>query len=233
MNDLCYPVAGRGADRNLRIAGHEVGHAVCSRAVGDIVHLVTIIRGGGYEGKCVRSGPPSSLVFADQDSNEPSLQPDEVISICEKLEALGGPEIGESRIATAEYYVRGLNNCIGLLGGEACEMLLHSDQPSLGAVHDFEEAKAFAKITTFTSPAVTAMIEYARAEAVGILSQNLDVARALVAALVEVGQLSGARVDEIIADTIAARAVEAEKIRRADWHKRQRNAATFLKTLPR
>jgi ATP-dependent Zn protease len=139
--------------------------------------------------------------------------------------------LAKSRIESAEYYIRGLNNCIGLLGGEACEMLLHPDQPSLGAQHDFDEAKAFARITAFTSPSVSALLEYARAEAIGILSANLDIVRTLVAALVEAGQLSGTHVDEIIAATIAARAVEAEKIRRTDWKARQRSAATFLKGL--
>jgi hypothetical protein len=64
-----------------------------------------------------------------------------------------------------------------------------------------------------------------------IITANLDIARALVSALVEVGILSGEQVDEIISATIAARAIMAERVRRADWRQRERNAATLLKEL--
>jgi hypothetical protein len=195
-----------------------------------MVHMVSVIRGDGFEGRCTRSGPVSSLTFADSDTTS-VMQPDEVIGICERLEALGGLEIGTSRIETAEYYCRGLNNVVVLVAGEAAELILHSDQPSLGAQHDFDEAKAFAKITVFASPAVQALIEYAKAEASAIINANLDIAHALVAALEKAGQLSGEQVDEIIADTVAARAAKAEKIRRNDWKARQLRAATFLKGL--
>jgi ATP-dependent Zn protease len=230
MKDLFYPVPGRSADRNKRICSHEVGHTLVSRAIGDFVHEVSVIPNRNYEGRCTRSGPVSSLTFDDSDTIH-VMQPDEVIGICERLEALGGLEIGASRIETAEYYCRGLNNIVVLVSGEACETLLHPDQPSLGAQHDFDEATAFAKITVFASPSVQALIEYARAEAVGIIAANLDIAHALVAALEKSGQLSGEQVDTIIADAIAARAVKAEKIRRNDWKARQRSAATFLEGL--
>jgi hypothetical protein len=109
--------------------------------------------------------------------------------------------------------------------------VLCPDLPPLGTQHDFDEAKAFAKITVFAKPAVAAMLLYAKAEATAIISANLDIAHALVAALETAGQLSGEQVDEIIADAVAARAVEAEKIRRNDWKARQRNSAKFLKGL--
>jgi hypothetical protein len=228
--DMFYPVPGRSADLNKRICSHEIGHCLVSKAIGDMVHMVSVIRGDNFEGRCVRSGPVSSLTFDDSDTTS-VMQHDEVISVCERLERLGGPEIGTSRIETAEYYCRGLNNVVALVAGEACELLLHPDIPSLGAQHDLTEAKAFARITVFASPAVEAMIQYATVEARSIISANLDIARALVAALEKAGQLSGEQVDEIIADTIAARAVAAERIRRNDWKARQLSAATFLKGL--
>jgi hypothetical protein len=113
-----------------------------------------------------------------------------------------------------------LNNVIALVAGEAAEMLLHPDLPPLGAQHDFVEADAFAKITVIASPAVAAMIGYAKAEADAILSANLDIAQALVGALEKAGVLSGEQVDQIIANIIAARAAEAERVRRADWRQR-------------
>jgi hypothetical protein len=222
--DLFYPVPGRSADRNLHIAAHEIGHTLTSRALGDTVHEVSIIPDrdpGGYEGRCIRSGPKSSLTFDDSDAAP--MMPDQVIWICERLEALGAPELGTSRIDTAENYVRGMNNVVALVAGEAAELVLHPDLPSLGTQHDFDEARAFARITVIASPAVEAMIQYAKAEATAIITANLDIARALV----EAGQLSGDQVDIIIADAIAARAVEAERVRRADWKARQRSADRF------
>jgi len=242
-----YPVAGRSELRNRRICSHEIGHALLSRAIGDTVHEVSVIPDRGFEGRCVRSGPVSSLTLDDQclehrdelnagaqfgvtEADAPVMYPDEMISICERLERLT-PEIGSPRIESAEFYIRGLNNIIALVAGEAAELLLHPDLPPLGAQHDFVEAVAFAKITVIASPAVAAMVSYAKAEAIAILSANLDIAQSLVAALEKAGVLSGEQVDMIIAGAIAARAAEAERMRRLDWQQRERNAAMFLEGL--
>jgi hypothetical protein len=225
-DNMFYPVPGRSAERNRRIAIHEVaGHALVSRALGDTVHLVSIIRGNGYEGHCTRSGPVSSLTFEDND--EPALQPEQIIGICERLEALGTPELGASRISTAENYIRGMNNIIALVAGSASEIVLCPDLPPLGTQHDFDEAAAFAKITVIAKPAVAALIEYAKAEATAIISANLDIAHALVAALEKAGQLSGDQVDEIISECVAKRSAETERHRRDDWKARKLNSATF------
>ena len=112
-------------------------------------------------------------------------------------------------------------------------MVLHPDLPPLGTQHDFTEAAAFAKITVIASPAVEAMIAYAKAEATAIITANIDIAHALVDALEEAGALSGEQVDAIISTAVAARAVEAERVRRADWKARQRNAVTFQRAVVR
>jgi hypothetical protein len=224
---LIYPVPGRSAERNRRICGHEIGHALVSRLLGDIVWEVSAIpdrNQGGYEGRCIRSGPASSLRLDDS----LAMQPDEVIGICERLECLGAPELGTSRIETAEVYVRSLNNIIALVAGEAAELLLHPDLPPLGTQHDFIEAAAFAKLTVFASPAVKALTNYAAVEAQALLTANRDMVDALVEALIETGELSGGRVDAIISETVTARAVAAETARRVDWKARQANAASFL-----
>jgi hypothetical protein len=229
-----YPVPGRTELRNRRICSHEIGHALLSRAIGDTVHEVSVIPDRGFEGRCVRSGPASALTLDDQcleQASDSVMYPDEMISICERLERLT-PEIGSPRIESAEFYIRGLNNVIALVAGEAAELLLHPDLPPLGAQHDFVEADAFAKITVIASPAVAAMVAYAVAEATAILSANIDVAKALVDALETAGVLSGEQVDMIIAGAIAARAADAERVRRNDWQQCQRNAAMFLETIP-
>jgi hypothetical protein len=218
-----YPVSGRSALRNRRIAGHEIGHALVTRCLGDSCWSVTIIPGGGYEGKCVRSGPPSDLTL--QETFEDKTE--EILTVCERLERLT-PELGSARSESAEYYVRSQSNIIALVAGECAELLLHPDLPSLGAAHDGVEARAFARVAVAASPAVEALIGYAVAEANALLTSNRDILDALVEALIEAGELSGERVDEIISDCVAARAVAAEKFRRVDWQQRQRNATQFL-----
>jgi hypothetical protein len=163
-------------------------------------------------------------------SNTPD-KTDEIVDTCARLERLT-PILGSNRVESSEYYIRSQNNVIELVAGECAELVLHPDLASLGATHDFVQADAFAKIAVAAQPAVAALIGYCRAEATALLTENRDILDALVAALVERGTLDGEQVDIIIADTIAARAVEAELTRRADWKHRERNAATFLSPAP-
>jgi hypothetical protein len=224
--DMFYPVPGRSELFNRRLAGHESGHALCGRLLGSRIWFLTIVPNGGYEGMCRRSGPITELTF---DENTPD-KTDLIVDTCARLEQLT-PILGSNRVESSEYYIRSQNNCIELVAGECAELVLHPDLASLGATHDFIEADAFAKVAVAAQPAVAALIAYCRAEATALLTENRDILDALVAALVEAGQLSGDRVDTIIADTIAARAVKAERIRRTDWKARQRSSATFLKGL--
>lgn len=221
-----YPVPGRTELRNRQIAGHESGHALVTRALGDTVWSVSIIREGGpdgFEGRCIRSGAPSALTLTDQDE---VIEREELLTTCERLAQLT-PELGTPRSESAEYYVRSQNNCIALCAGECAEMLLHPDLPSLGANHDGIEARAFAKVAAVATPAVEALITYASAEASSLLASNRDMLDALVEALIEAGELSGERVDEIISSCITKRSAETERQRRDDWREREASAAAL------
>ena len=224
-DDIGYPVPNRTPIRNRQIAGHEIGHCFTARALGDFVHFVTIIPDltpGGFAGRTVRSGPPSELTLTDC----PEIKTDQILSICERLERLT-PEIGSPRMESAEFYQRALNNVIELVAGDAAELILHPDLSSLGAVHDFVEADAFARVAVVGQPAVMALVEYCRAEATALLTANIDVVNALVEALIESGTLTGEQVDEIISNCITVRSMAAERQRRVDWKQRESNAATF------
>jgi hypothetical protein len=224
-NGISYPVPGRSELRNRRIAGHEIGHAFVTRALGDFVHAVTIIpdRGpNGFEGRCIRSGPITELTLAE---NGPD-KTEQIVDICARLEKLT-PELGCARVESSEYYVRSQNNVIELVAGEAAELILHPDLPSLGAVHDFTEANAFARVAVAAQPAVVALVRYCRAEATALLTVNRDILDALVEALIEHGTLTGEQVDEIISNCITVRSMAAERKRRVDWKQRESNAATF------
>src|SRR5665647_1902535 len=98
-----YPVQDRTPLRNRRIAGHEIGHAFVSRALGDTVHCTTIIpdRGpNGFEGRCVRSGPISELTLAENSEAKTA----ESVDICARLARLT-PELGCARVESSEYYI--------------------------------------------------------------------------------------------------------------------------------
>jgi hypothetical protein len=113
-----------------------------------------------------------------------------------------------------------------LFAGQEAELLLHPGPP-LGAVHDFVEADAFARISVVASPAVASLIEYCKSEARAILQHNLDIARALVAALIEKGTLVTEEIDEIIFRTMAEGTIAIERQRRLDWQQRRESAARF------
>jgi hypothetical protein len=221
-----YPVPGRTALRNRQIAGHEAGHALTTRALGDRCWSVSIVRGDGFEGRCIRSGPPSALTLTDQDE---VMEREELLTTCERLAELT-PKLGTPRSESSEYYIRSQNNIIALVAGEAAEMLLHPDLPSLGANHDGVEARAFARVAVAASPAVEALISYAFAESTALLAENRDMLDALVEALIEAGELSGERVDEIISACVAARSVEQERLRRARWRETELSAASLVCT---
>jgi hypothetical protein len=98
----------------------------------------------------------------------------------------------------------------------------------LGTAHDHVEADAFAKIAVAASPAVASLIEYCKSEARGLLEQNIDIARTLVAALIEKGTLLTDEIDAIISATVVARSLEKERRRRDDWHQRRASAEQFV-----
>ncbi|SHG80976.1 hypothetical protein SAMN05443248_2732 [Bradyrhizobium erythrophlei] len=121
--------------RSKRLAAHEIGHALVTRALGDSCWSVSIIPAEGYEGRCVRSGPPSDLTLSENGMDKT----EEILTVCERLERLT-PELGSARSESSEYYIRSQNNVIALVAGECAETLLHPDLPSLGANHDHTEA---------------------------------------------------------------------------------------------
>jgi hypothetical protein len=64
-------------------------------------------------------------------------------------------------------------------------------------------------------------------EARGLLQQNIDIARALVAALIEKGTLFADEIDQIISTGIIARSLDKERKRRDDWREREASAAAL------
>jgi hypothetical protein len=94
------------------------------------------------------------------------------------------------------------------------------------------EAEAFAAVAVASPRAVPAFLEYCRAEASGVINDHRDVALAIADALVGVGELSGAMVDEIIAGAISRQTLKIEIQRRADWARTCENAKRFQAVTP-
>jgi hypothetical protein len=225
-----YPVPNRSVLANRRIAAHEAGHCVAVKCLGNFVHALTIIPDAesGYSGRCIRSGSPSELAL--QQVSKEQYTTEDVVTICERLERLV-PELGSPRTDSAEFIVRAQSSIIELVSGEISEKLLHPELPTLGSAHDWIEAGAFAKTAVAASPATEALVDYAVSEAINLLTQNIDVVRALVEVLVEKGVLFTDEINTIIGATIAERAHKIELGRRNDWRQRERNAATFQRVV--
>jgi hypothetical protein len=184
--------------------------------------ILRIVGGPYFEGRCVRSGPATDLVFAEDD-----LQTDEIISTCDRLAAMS-PELGSGRLAEADLLIRGQSMMIELMAGAAAEEILFPRERNLGARHDQIEARAFAKVVVAAAPAAKALLQYTYAEAKALIRGNRDIVDMLVEALIEAGTLTGDQVDEIISAAIAIRLAENERVVRDDWRRRQRNATEFL-----
>jgi hypothetical protein len=117
-----------------------------------------------------RSGPVTGLAL--DDNPEACIdKTSEILSLCHRLEKPTS-EIGSWRVESSEYYIRAQNNIVELVAGKCAEQILHPDLSSLGAVHDFVEADAFAKIAVASRPAVKAPIEYCEAEASALISRK-------------------------------------------------------------
>jgi hypothetical protein len=186
------------------------------------VHSVSVVPGDGFEGRCVRSGPPSQL---NLDEN-PEAETDEIVDVCQRLAEMT-PELGTGRVESSELYIRAQTVVIELVGGRIAELILHPELPALGSVHDDIEASAFARVACAAPPAVKALIEYCEAEATALLKSNLGIVRALVDALIERGTLTGAEVDAVIERAVAEKALADERARRAAWKIVEKNAADF------
>jgi hypothetical protein len=209
-----------GVDRrtpqmNYRIAVHEGGHVIVARAIGAPVAGCTIVPGKNYSGLTWGpTGDPSKYGSTDEVSN-----------LCSRLAPLM-PQCGESRANVAEIIVHAHGRCVELLAGTEAERLLIPDKPPLDAIHDQQEAGAFAGIICRTPAAIDDFLAYARREAASLIEAHRSAVLALADRLVEKRTLN-AEIDEIIASAVAADELNRERARRAEWMAIIENARRF------
>ncbi len=196
-----------------RVAVHEAAHCVAARALGMPIGSVTIDAGDGYEGRVF--GPAGTV-----------SQLDAGCIVAEALLLL--PGIGEDRADAAEWMVHAQARTIELMAGVEGELLTFPDEATFIARQDGIDAQAYAGSLCRSPAAVDAFISYARREAAELLGTNRSAHRALTDALLIHRTMSGERVDQVIAEALAAEDIKAEQARRADWQTVQANAAAFL-----
>jgi ATP-dependent Zn protease len=215
-----YPVVGRSAEYNRRIAIHEAGHAYMARCMGTELRSVSIIPGDGFEGRCLSTAYQSSLYEAPEDKTV------EIVDLCERAQRLM-PELGTGRVEAAEFFQRATVLCIELVGGTVAEQILYPQVEPLPTLHDQIEAAAFAGLAVSSPRAVPAFLEYAKGEAAALINDHPDVAMAIADALVEHGILTGVEVDAVIAGAIAREDLNIENERRKRWAGVKISAARF------
>jgi hypothetical protein len=92
--------------------------------------------------------------------------------------------------------------------------------------------QAYASLITSSSAAAAAFIEFARVEAVSLLTTSAHIIRALAAELRTKRTMNGRAIDLCIEHAVAAKLIEDEKRRRRDWQQRQASAARFVAEKP-
>jgi ATP-dependent Zn protease len=217
-----YPVPGRSPEFNRRVAVHETGHAFVGRCVGTQLRSASIIPQFGSEGRVLSIAYEQKFYERFEDAAI------EIVSLCERVERLM-PELGVNRNASAEFFQRATTLAIELVAGSVCEKIFYPDLEILPTEHDEIEAQAFAKIAVASPHAVAAFLEYARAEAEGLIRDHYSVALAIVDELERRGELTGNEIDRVIARAVAVKSIANERQRQASWQGVLENAAR-LKT---
>jgi hypothetical protein len=165
-----------------RVAIHESGHATSSRLLALPVSFSSIEYANGHYG-CTR---------ATSDDDQPV---ETVESLCRQLVPLV-PDNG-SRAAIAVELQHAGDQIISLLAGVEAERLL-GDELLPGTEHDLEEARQIAALICRSPSAVSSYLDYARAEARGLLADHADIVLAVADALCECRTIYAAQIDAIV-----------------------------------
>jgi hypothetical protein len=207
------------ADDN-RVVFHESGHAT----IGRLLHAMplggcTAEPGEDYSGLCWGALYDRRLKFSE-------AQVEAVPNLCRQL-AGEIPAIGESRAEWADVYLHCFHQIVELCAGTEAERLFVDGEPWF-AVDDEAKAFQYASLITSSPEAAEALIAACRAEAAALLKAQSHIIRAIAGELRTKRTLDGAMIDSVIETAVAARCIEAERQRRANWRERQRNATQFF-----
>jgi hypothetical protein len=203
---------------DIRVCFHEASHAAIGRRWSELGGM-TCVAGDGFAGRCW--GPKFEAKFADEQEASPS--------VCEQIAPLM-PQPGESRTDVADVFLHVHNQVVELVAGTEGEKLFCNGGPWFAA-DDERQAFGYASLITSSPESAAAFIEFARVEAISLLTSSAHIVRALADELRIKRTMDGNEIDEIIAQAVAARGLEIEHQRRDDWKQRKESAAEFLKGL--
>jgi hypothetical protein len=137
------------------------------------------------------------------------------------------PGLGEDRADVAEFFVHAHQKVVELVAGGQGELVLFPDAEPMHAIDDDRQASLYAGLVCCTPGSVTAFLDFARQEAKAILQEHRSALVALTDALVRKRTMTGAEINQVVAEALALEDLTAEKARRLRWQQCLANAATF------
>jgi hypothetical protein len=222
-----HGTAKSAADMDFEIAIHESSHAICCRILNDCVSLVSIVEDAqlGRAGVTISGNGGWTDLAMNRSVSDNFARVDKMASIIDRNK----PRDGESRDISEPWLAAVHSAVVKLMAGVAGELLIFGKSNDRRASGDYAEALRLSLTIATNSSAAQAFLEFAAIEAREMLRPHSLVVRALADELVARRELSGAEVDEVIAAAIAAKSIEDECQRRADWNGVIQRAAGFEK----
>jgi hypothetical protein len=150
---------------------------------------------------------------------------DDVPDLCDKLRDLM-PQDGEHRGDAADVDLHALNRCIELVAASVAERMLLEGEP-VPSVSDVEPTIKYASLVCRSPEAAERFIRLCETMAEDLLRPYDYVLVALSTVLRTQRTLSGEKIDNVIATTVAGFELAAEQARRRRWQRVVDNAAEF------
>jgi hypothetical protein len=208
---------GRTEEHDQRVAIHELGHVFVNRLIGNSsVSEVTINPGDGYDGLC-RGARRAAFV-----SGRAGVDARDIREVLQPLM----PREGEDRRTKADVFQSVLDAVTELMAGEVAEKMLLDGEPTSSG-DDRRQARELAALICKTGPAIDRFILFCEQQARDLLSPYAGVLMSMQIVLRIHRTMTGEEIDRVIATVVAGQALGLERIRRADWRKRELSANSF------
>ena len=209
---------GRTEEHDQRVAIHELGHVFVNRLIGNSsVSEVTINPGDGYDGLC-RGARRAAFVSGGAIGVDARV-------IREVLEPLM-PREGEDRRTKSDVFQSVLDAVTELMAGEVAEKMLLDGEPTSSG-DDRRQARELAALVCKTPAAIDRFILLCEQQAYDLVSPYVGVLMSMQIVLRIHRTMSGEEIDRAIATVAAGQALAVERLRRADWRKREVSANGF------
>ena len=208
---------GRTQEHDQRVAIHELGHVSVNRLIGNSsISEVTINPGDGYDGLC-RGARRAAFV-----SGRAGVDARDIREVLQPLM----PREGEDRRTKADVFQSVLDAVTELMAGEVAEKMLLDGEPTSSG-DDRRQARELAALICKTGPAIDRFILFCEQQARDLLSPYVGVLMSMQIVLRIHRTMTGEEIDRAIATVVAGQALALERIRRADWRKRELSANSF------